>query len=204
MIVQEYAPLARKTLTVLPFRKHLVHMSLGLLGEAGEILDGIKKVAIYGKPFDPVNMTEEVGDETWYAANLLPELDVQPVVLQRAIDNSIARTLQRRHAYSLLAPQDALFTLSEDLLLLTYGVSTVISGGLLGSSVVEPGSSKALQVIESIGGLLGAQAVLLDVDMSEAMERNIAKLKARYGDKFSAEAALNRDLEAERRALQGS
>jgi NTP pyrophosphatase (non-canonical NTP hydrolase) len=37
----------------------------------------------------------------------------------------------------------------------------------------------------------------------DALERNIAKLKARYGDKFSAHAALNRDLVKERAALEG-
>lgn len=37
----------------------------------------------------------------------------------------------------------------------------------------------------------------------EAMERNLAKLAVRHGEKFSAEGAVNRDLEAERRALEG-
>jgi hypothetical protein len=34
------------------------------------------------------------------------------------------------------------------------------------------------------------------------METNINKLKARYGTKFSEAAALNRDLEAERKILE--
>lgn len=36
----------------------------------------------------------------------------------------------------------------------------------------------------------------------ESWTKNIAKLKARFGDKFAASAALNRDLDAERRALE--
>ncbi len=36
----------------------------------------------------------------------------------------------------------------------------------------------------------------------EVMETNINKLKARYGDKFSEHAALNRDLETERKVLE--
>lgn len=35
-----------------------------------------------------------------------------------------------------------------------------------------------------------------------AQKKNIAKLKARYGDKFSEEAALNRDLDKERATLE--
>ena len=41
----------------------------------------------------------------------------------------------------------------------------------------------------------------LKAHLGDAMERNIAKLKARYGDKFTEHAALNRNLEAERAAL---
>lgn len=37
----------------------------------------------------------------------------------------------------------------------------------------------------------------------EVMETNIAKLKARYGDKFSENSAVNRDLDTERKILEG-
>lgn len=36
----------------------------------------------------------------------------------------------------------------------------------------------------------------------EALEKNIAKLKARFGDKFSTDAATKRDLDAERKILE--
>lgn len=37
----------------------------------------------------------------------------------------------------------------------------------------------------------------------EAMEKNIAKLKLRFGDKFTTAAATVRDLDAERKVLEG-
>jgi hypothetical protein len=40
-------------------------------------------------------------------------------------------------------------------------------------------------------------------DPNELLGRNIAKLKARYPEKFTIENALNRDLDAEKAALQG-
>ena len=40
-------------------------------------------------------------------------------------------------------------------------------------------------------------------DPEEILGKNIEKLKARFGDKFSAEAALNRDLDKERAVLEG-
>lgn len=43
----------------------------------------------------------------------------------------------------------------------------------------------------------------LGMDMGTLMERNIAKLKARYPEKFTEESATNRDLEKERKILEG-
>lgn len=43
---------------------------------------------------------------------------------------------------------------------------------------------------------------LLDLDMEQLLEANIAKLKARYGEKFSSEKAISRDLETERIILE--
>jgi NTP pyrophosphatase (non-canonical NTP hydrolase) len=40
--------------------------------------------------------------------------------------------------------------------------------------------------------------------MEECMQKNIDKLRARYGDKFTQAAALTRDLEKERKALEGA
>lgn len=42
------------------------------------------------------------------------------------------------------------------------------------------------------------------VTMEDCMQRNISKLMLRYPDKFTAENALNRDLAAERVAIEGS
>ena len=93
----------------------LLHGSMGLETEVGEIQDALKKHIFYGKTLDGINLIEEMGDLFWYCAIIC----------------------------------DAL------------GVS-----------------------FESI------------------MEKNIAKLKARYPHKFDAEKAVNRDLDAERKALE--
>lgn len=44
----------------------LLHASIGLATESGEILDMIKKHIFYGKPLDLVNASEEIGDTLWY------------------------------------------------------------------------------------------------------------------------------------------
>lgn len=60
-------------------------------------------------------------------------------------------------------------------------------------------------LIEELGDLMwyiGLACDVLEVSLEEVMERNNAKLSARYGDVFTEEAALNRDLDAEREILE--
>ena len=59
---------------------------------------------------------------------------------------------------------------------------------------------------EEMGDLFWYCAIIadqLEVDFQEVMERNITKLKARYGEKFTEERANTRDLETEREILEG-
>ena len=42
-----------------------------------------------------------------------------------------------------------------------------------------------------------------NTDVDTILEKNILKLKSRYGEKFSSERAINRDLETERTILEG-
>lgn len=93
----------------------LDHAAKGLVTEAGEFTDVLKKYEFYGKDFDVVNLVEELGDLLWYVA---------------------------------------------------------IACDTIGTS------------------------------FEEIMERNIAKLKARYGEKFNEEGAINRDLKKERDLLE--
>lgn len=58
---------------------------------------------------------------------------------------------------------------------------------------------------EEMGDLFWYLAIACDelgVDFEPLMARNIEKLKARYGEKFSEERAENRDLNSEREILE--
>lgn len=93
----------------------LTHGLMGLVTEAAEGIDVLKKHIYYGKPIDYVNLKEELGDLFWYMAILCDEL----------------------------------------------------------------GTS-----------------------FEAVMQTNIAKLRARYGEKFSSERAINRNLDAEKAVLE--
>jgi hypothetical protein len=49
---------------------HITHMAMGISGEAGELLDAIKKHVIYRKPLDMQNVIEELGDLEFYMEGL--------------------------------------------------------------------------------------------------------------------------------------
>ena len=59
-----------------PEKAHLMHMAIGIAGEAGELLDAIKKYVIYNKPLDLVNVVEELGDLEFYMEGLRQGVDV--------------------------------------------------------------------------------------------------------------------------------
>ena len=49
-----------------PNKAHLLHMAMGVAGEAGELLDAVKKHVMYNKPLDYDNVREEMGDMEFY------------------------------------------------------------------------------------------------------------------------------------------
>jgi NTP pyrophosphatase (non-canonical NTP hydrolase) len=54
----------------------VLHAVLGIAGEAGELVDAIKKHWAYGKPLDLANVFEELGDIEFYLMALRIELGV--------------------------------------------------------------------------------------------------------------------------------
>lgn len=189
----EYLPLAIRTCKELPVADHINHMGLGIVGEMGEIVDQLKKAYIYGKAIDQVNIVEEVGDVAWYVAgiiNLFPNL--HSYLDSDELPNSV--NIERLHeAKSKVTRAILLNTMSASNLVVDLGV-IVDAGGIA--------SEDAESVAKTLCMFLYATAVLLDVDLSQAYDVNIAKLAKRYGDKYSDYAATNRDLNAERAILE--
>lgn len=52
------------------------HHVTGICGEAGELLDAIKKYVIYNKPLDRANVVEELGDLEFYMEGLRQGLGI--------------------------------------------------------------------------------------------------------------------------------
>ena len=71
---------------------HLLHMAVGIAGEAGELLDAVKKAAIYRKPIDRANVVEELGDLEFYMEGLRQGLGI---TRQEVLDHNIAKLSKR-------------------------------------------------------------------------------------------------------------
>lgn len=66
---------------------HIMHMAIGISGEAGELLDAIKKQVIYRKELDRENVIEELGDLEFYMEGLRQGLGItREQCLQANID----------------------------------------------------------------------------------------------------------------------
>lgn len=53
-----------------------LHMAIGVAGEAGELLDAIKKWTVYRKDLDRENVVEELGDIDFYLEGLRQDLGI--------------------------------------------------------------------------------------------------------------------------------
>lgn len=67
-------PLANST-------EDMLHAAVGISGEAGELLDAIKKNWIYNKPLDRENVIEELGDLNFYMQHLQNVLGISDATI---------------------------------------------------------------------------------------------------------------------------
>lgn len=100
MDAKKYLELSNRTckhieeggVVILPEMYDLLHATLGISGEAGELLDAVKKSFIYNKPLDVVNAKEELGDLLWYIALACRTLNVSfEELMQMNIDKLTKR-----------------------------------------------------------------------------------------------------------------
>lgn len=59
-----------------PRRANLMHMTIGIQGEVGELADAIKKNVIYNQDLDITNIKEELGDIMFYVQGIISVLEL--------------------------------------------------------------------------------------------------------------------------------
>ncbi len=76
---------------------HLIHMVMGICGEAGELLDAIKKYVIYKKPLDRENVIEELGDLEFYLEGLRQGLGASRI---STLSHNLEKLAKRYEGYN--------------------------------------------------------------------------------------------------------
>jgi hypothetical protein len=157
------------------------HMQMGVITEVGETLDVIKKFIAYGKPLDIVNIGEEIADTIWYRAN---EAKMGGVAwAQSDLD---------------------IFCSQIDAQILESGfkvTAETVDAFIVSILPYSYGNSEADNALKDVA-ILNVVATFYGLDLFQLLTNNINKLQVRYPEKFTNEAALNRDLTAERTELE--
>lgn len=71
---------------------HCLHMAVGIAGEAGEIIDTVKKYAIYDIGLDRQNIIEELGDLEFFMEGLRQELGI---TREQCLEENIRKLMLR-------------------------------------------------------------------------------------------------------------
>lgn len=184
MTFKDYQPLANKTLPELGnVVLDLSHMVLGMVSELNELDEAIAKK-------DKVNIAEELADIEWYQAGYL-KIRGKDMLLYDLLFSDAKNT-------SFESTEQALNFLYK----VTSKLSDLVKKNMAYGKEIDE-SREALYNI-SIQGCIFAICKFEEIDLPLALRNNIDKLKARYGDKFTTEKAINRNTEVERAILEKS
>lgn len=82
---------------------HFWHMATGISGEAGELLDAVKKCAVYEKSLDIEHVVEELGDLEFYMQGLRYAIGV---TREQCLEANMAK-LEKRYASSRYSNREA-------------------------------------------------------------------------------------------------
>jgi len=167
----------------------LLHGGIGLSSELEEAQEMAEKPFI-----DAINLKEEMGDLYWYSGVIVDELQLNPDEVFRNNETGALVT------YTVQDQRAALQHNVNGMVKCVGKINDFIKKGTIyGKEIDVNGVKEKLQELDYYIN----QALRHYGQTSQgARERNIEKLKARYGEKFSEAAALERNIAAEREILE--
>ena len=164
------------------------HAMRGLVTEVGELVDAYKRHLYYGEELDIVNIKEEIGDCFWYIALASDALPCQVDLDDTTLWETPARLKATHHP-------DGCDIVDELARIVPNFWDLCVTSHVYNSTLAR----RLLEIFQKLRTLNH----YLNATLSETLIRNLAKLAARYPDKFDGEAAIHRDLKTERNILEG-
>lgn len=181
----------------------LLHAILSLSVQTSELVDLVKRKLYYGKEIDQTKF-KTVTDAVNGLVSFLGQEHVIQGVNAKPVENL-------SEVYGDLPEDIAKMDLKNiNIRLLHAALGCFTESGELIDSIkrqYETGLLDKVNFGEEVGDIEWYQAIGFDetgVTEASCREKNIAKLKSRYPEKFSNEAAINRDTAAERAVLEGA
>ena len=195
----DYLPLAEKTLSTQfncqdEFYQKILHAVIGSLTEVEEILENYENGELMVDVNKQGSIAEESADIFWYLSILFRELNI------RNYNYTLPKVISRQTKpdnFNIDTPFNTLLSFTKvslkflDLLKKKIYYNKDISNEVM------------IDLSIKLHALLTHFCNQYNADIDQILEKNIAKLKARYGEKFSSDKAINRDLETERKILEG-
>jgi hypothetical protein len=173
----------------------LLHGSIGLCTETAELFEMLEKETL-----DLVNLKEEIGDSLWYLAVIIHELQLSPDILTTDPMLSDAQKFYFANMKEEVSKKKALNQYIDE---------TIKHVGLLQDLLKKsifygkPLSVEKIQAqLEFICQNVAVLCFIGGVTVQECMTANINKLRLRYGEKFTEQAAIDRNLTKERSCLE--
>jgi len=188
----EYCKLASRTASV-PELLHgdigVTNAIVGALVAAGGLADLLKKQLYYGRAITADQYRSAVED-----------VRIQLELLEQSLDVSLV--YNNPLPYNVRILHGTLGRISEDgeMLDALLEVAHDDQATLDLTNLIEEAGDGLWYTAEQISGV----QALTGADAHDIAARNIAKLKIRYSDRFDGDSSIERDLEAERRAVEGA
>ena len=183
-----YQILAGRTLPDLGEKLNLTHMVLGMNSELSELEDAFEKN-------DFINVIEEICDYQWYLANYC-----SLVKFNFGFFDNVPWKVGDDGALSMIKGVDTTLKCIQKLYYLTSKLQDLVKKNIAYSKPIL--REVEIEYISLIQEEFQKICILENLDINKGLENNINKLKIRYPDKFTQEAAINRNLEAERIELE--
>lgn len=172
MTLDEYPREQQRTANAsMPREKRLEVAGLGMIGEAGEYADIVKKHLGQGHPLDAHKLAHEAWDCAWYALEALSTMGL-------LFDGNSMRQLRAEAEHTRAIPADAARVMAR-----------------LASEYNDRVHSDQWDAAKYASALLVAAFAAVyasGVDFDEALEAHVAKLRARYPLGFEVERSINR------------
>lgn len=162
------------------------------------LLDTAKKTMFYGKPIDPDNLRDQLFE--------LSKMTMEIGALACDISNPLLDAAMLEDG-----EKGVFLPLNDPNMRIAHGAIGMFgeAGELLAAVLkqLETGELDMVNVGEEVADSDWYKAIIHDesgISEEAARAKVIAKLKLRYGEKFSSKSALNRNLVAERAALESN